>query len=281
LHFNNDKYYTVGAVIENPPANGTLQFDWTINSHVQEQDWKKKWGNTFCMTYVRLAPRASQAKAEANMRGIYARYTDWEHARNVLPILQPMQDVHLYSEYENGRAVGGRIEYVRIFAIVALFLLLIACVNFMNLSTARSATRAKEVGVRKVVGAFRSSLIGQFLSESVLTSLLAVVAALVLTRLVLPTFNAVFDKQIALDLSEPVLWLSIVVLVAVTGLVSGSYPALFLSSLQPIRILKGTLHFGAGASRFRQVLVVLPDHRHAGGSPPDALHPVQEPRSGP
>jgi predicted permease len=257
LQFNNDKYYTVGAVVENPPANGTLRFDWMINYDVQEADWKKKWGNTFCTTYVRLAPRAGQAKAEANMRGIYARYTDWEQAKNIRPVLQPMRDVHLYSEYENGRATGGRIEYVRIFAVVALFILLIACVNFMNLATARSATRAKEVGVRKVVGAFRSSLVGQFLTESLLTSLMAVVGALLLTGLVLPVFNAVFDKQIVLDLSEPVLWQSIAVLVAVTGLVSGSYPALFLSSLQPIRVLKGTLRFGAGASQFRRVLVVF------------------------
>ncbi len=257
VQFNNDKYYTVGAVVENVPAHATLRFDWMINYDVQEADWMKHWGNTFCMTYVRLAPRVSQARAEANMKGIYPRNTDWEHAEKVLPVLQPMRDVHLYSEYENGRAVGGRIEYVRTFAVVALFILLIACVNFMNLSTARAATRAREVGVRKVVGAYRSSLVGQFLTESVLTSLLAVGVALLLTSLVLPVFNAVFDKQLVLDLSEPVLWLSIVVLVAVTGLVSGSYPALFLSALQPIRILKGTLRFGAGASQFRRVLVVF------------------------
>jgi predicted permease len=257
LQFNNDQYYTVGAVVENLPANATLRFDWMINYDVQEADWKKHWGNTFCMTYVRLSPRVSQAKAEANTKEIYPRNTDWEHARNVVPVLQPMRDVHLYSKYENGRATGGRIEYVYIFSAIAGFILLIACINFMNLATARSATRAREVGVRKVVGALRSTLVGQFLTESVLTSLLAVGVALLLTSLALPAFNAAFDKQLVLDLSEPVLWLSIVVLVAVTGLVSGSYPALFLSALQPIRILKGVLRFGAGASRFRRVLVVF------------------------
>jgi len=127
----------------------------------------------------------------------------------------------------------------------------------MNLATARSATRAKEIGVRKVVGAARSSLIGQFLGESLLTSLLAAGVALLLTSLVLPTFNAVFDKKIILDLSDPVLWGSVAALVAVTGFVSGSYPALVLSALQPIRVLKGTIRFGAGAARFRQTLVVF------------------------
>ncbi|RIV17237.1 ABC transporter permease [Fibrisoma montanum] len=255
LQFNNATYYTVGAVIDDLPTTSSLQFDWLINYDVQEQDWKKTWGNSFCMTYVKLTPQASQAKAEANMAGIYKRYTDWKAI--IHPVLQPMQDVHLYTKYENGQAVGGRIEYVRIFALVALFILLIACVNFMNLATARSAMRAKEVGVRKVVGALRSSLIGQFLSEAILTSLLAVVVAILLTTLVLPTFNSVFEKQITLDLNEPILWLSIVVLVVVTGFVAGSYPALFLSSLQPIRILKGTLNFGAGAIHFRRALVVF------------------------
>ena len=255
LQFNNATYYTVGAVIDDLPTTSSLQFDWIINYDVQEQDWKKTWGNSFCMTFVKLNSQASQAKAEATMMSIYKRYTDWKAI--VHPVLQPMKDVHLYSKYENGETVGGRIEYVRIFALVAIFILLVACVNFMNLATARSAMRAKEVGVRKVVGALRSSLVGQFLSEAILTSLLAVLVALLLTALVLPTFNTVFEKNITLDLTEPVLWVSIVVLVTVTGFVAGSYPALFLSSLQPIRILKGTLRFGAGATYFRRALVVF------------------------
>jgi len=255
LRFNNETYYTVGAVLENLPTTSSLQFDWIINYEVQEQDWKKTWGNSFCTTYVKLTPQADQAKAEANMRSIYKRYTDWKAV--IHPVLQPMQDVHLYTQYENGQATGGRIEYVRIFSLVAIFILLIACVNFMNLATARSAMRAKEVGVRKVVGAHRSSLVGQFLSEAILTSLLAVGIALLLTNLVLPVFNTVFEKQLVLDLTQPVLWLSIAALVLVTGFVAGSYPALFLSSLQPIRILKGTLRFGSGATSFRRALVVF------------------------
>ncbi|WP_138993652.1 ABC transporter permease [Larkinella sp. C7] len=255
LQFDNKTYYTVGAVIENLPGNSTFQFDWIINYDVQEEDWKKKWGNSSFLTYVRLDPKADPAKAEAGMKGIYRRNTDWKEVP--VPTLQPMKDVHLYAKYENGKAVGGKIEYVRIFALVALFILLIACVNFMNLATARSAMRAKEVGVRKVVGALRSSLIGQFMSESVLTSLLAVFLALSIVSVILPTFNAVFSKHFTLHLADPTLWLGILILVLITGFVSGSYPALFLSSLQPIRILKGTLRFGSGAVLFRRTLVVF------------------------
>jgi putative ABC transport system permease protein len=255
LQFNDKTYYTVGAVLEDLPGNSTFQFDWIINYDVQEQDWKKTWGNNSFMTYVRLNAKAEPAKAEASMKGIYRRNTDWKEVP--VPVLQPMKDVYLYAEYENGKAVGGKIEYVRIFALVALFILLIACVNFMNLATARSAMRAKEIGVRKVVGALRSSLIGQFMSESVLTSLLAVFVALVFVSLALPVFNTVFVKQIVLNLADPMLWLGVLVLVLITGFISGSYPALFLSALQPIRILKGTLKFGMGAVLFRRTLVVF------------------------
>ena len=186
----------------------------------------KTWGNNNYLTYARLKPNTTAAQAEAAMKGLYARYTDRKDAKDTYPILHPLPDVHLYSEYKNGKVVGGRIEYVRIFSLVALFILLIACINFMNLATARSAMRAKEVGVRKVVGALRSSLIGQFMSESVLTSLLAVMLALGMVWLVLPTFNTVFEKQLTLDLTNLALWLAIVGLVLITGFLSGSYPAL-------------------------------------------------------
>lgn len=257
LQLDNDKFYTVGAVIENLPTNATVRFDWLVNFKEQEEDWMKTWGNNSFLTYARLKPNTTAAQAEAAMRGLYARYTDWRDAKNTYPILHPLTDVYLYSEYKNGKVVGGRIEYVRIFSIVALFILLIACINFMNLATARSATRAKEVGVRKVVGALRSSLIGQFISESVLTSLLAVGLALGMVWLVLPLFNTVFEKQLTLDLTNSALWLGIAGLVLATGFLSGSYPALFLSGLQPVRILKGALRLGTGSATFRRTLVVF------------------------
>jgi predicted permease len=257
LQLDNDKYFTVGAVLENLPTNSTIQFDWLVNFKVQEQDWMKTWGNSSFRTYARLKPNTTAAQAEAGMKGIFARYTDWENAATTYPVLQPLTDVQLYSKYKNGQVVGGRIEYVRIFSLVAVFMLLIACINFMNLATARSAMRAKEVGVRKVVGAERMSLVGQFLSESILTSMLAVGLALGLVWAVLPTFNAVFQKGLSLDLTNPTLGLGIGGLVLLTGLLAGSYPALFLSGLQPVRILKGTLRFGTGPAQFRRALVVF------------------------
>ena len=161
-----------------------------------------------------------------------------------------------------GNQCGGRIEYVRIFSIVALFILLIACINFMNLSTARSSERAKEVGVRKVVGALRSSLVGQFMSESLIMSLLAVRTGPRVRLGVVTHLQQVFEKQLTLSAAEPSLWLSILGLVLITGILSGSYPAFFLSSLQPIKILKGNgassrLQFGPGPALFRRVLVVF------------------------
>ncbi|GAB3990933.1 ABC transporter permease [Spirosoma daeguense] len=256
LQLDNNKFYVVGAVIENLPHNSTLQFDWMVNWKNHEQDWMKTWGNNSFQTYARLKPNTTIAQAEKAMQVIYPRYAgkNFESGR---PTLQSITDLHLYSEYKEGKAMGGQIEYVRIFSIVALFILVIACINFMNLATARSAMRAKEVGVRKVVGAMRSSLIGQFLSEAVLTSALAVVLALALVWSILPTFNTLFNKQLSLNLADSELWFIIGALVLITGFVSGSYPALFLSSLQPIKILKGRLQFGSGPALFRRTLVVF------------------------
>ncbi|GAB3489577.1 ABC transporter permease [Spirosoma knui] len=256
VQLDNKKFYVVGAIIEDLPYNATLQFGWLVNWKVQEEDWMKTWGNNSFQTFVRLKPNTTLAQTETAMSVIYPRYAgkNFETGR---PTLQPITDLHLYEDYKNGKAVGGRIEYVRIFSIVALFILLVACINFMNLATARSAMRAKEVGVRKVVGAMRSSLIGQFLSEAILTSLLAVLLASALVWFILPTFNTLFSKQLAINLSEPSLWLLLGGLILVTGFVSGSYPALFLSSLQPIKILKGRLQFGSGPTLFRRTLVVF------------------------
>ncbi|SOD89214.1 ABC transporter permease [Spirosoma fluviale] len=266
LQLDNNKFYVVGAILENLPTNSTLQFDWLVNWKAYEQDWMKTWGNNSFQTFVRLKPNriggpTTLAQAEAAMATIYPR-TAGKNFETGRPVLQPITDLHLYSDYKNGVSVGGRIEYVRIFSIVALFMLLIACINFMNLATAQSAMRAKEVGVRKVVGALRSSLIGQFLSESMLMSLLAIVLAVGLVWCVLPTFNTTFEKQLTLDLTEPALWLTILGLVLITGFLSGSYPALFLSSLQPIKIMKGKIQLSSGSAfsspaLFRRVLVVF------------------------
>lgn len=255
LQLDNDKWFVVGAVLEDLPTNTSLQFDWLVNFKAQEQEWQTQWGFYAVQTYLRLKTDATAAQAEATMRGLYRRYATFDNKEQI--ILQPITDLHLWGDYKNGVPVGGQVEYVRIFAAVALFILLIACINFMNLSTARSAIRAKEVGVRKVVGAGRSSLIGQFLGESLLLSALSAVLAIGVVWLVLPAFNSLFDKHLSLGFGDPLRWLGIVGLVLVTGLLAGSYPALFLSGLRPVRILKGVrVRFGAGPAQLRRVLVV-------------------------
>ncbi len=259
LQVDNAKLYTVGAVLENLPITSTIQFDWLLNLKNYEEPWITEWGMNSFMTYVRLKPGPTDeahrvAAVEASMKGIFPRYAKFDNKET--PILQPITDLHLHADYKNGQVSGGRIEYVRIFSVVALFILLIACINFINMTTARSAIRTKEVGVRKVVGALRSSLVGLFMIESLLTSLLAVVLALGLVQAILPTVNTLFEKQLMLDLTNASFWELVGSLVLITGLLSGSYPALFLSGMPPVRMFRGATHRLSPAT-FRRVLVVI------------------------
>jgi ABC-type antimicrobial peptide transport system permease subunit len=172
--------------------------------------------------------------------------------------IQRYSEMYLHSGFdENGNISGGRIQYVKLFSIVAIFILLIACINFMNLTTARSVKRAKEIGVRKVVGAMRSSLMRQFIGEALLVTFLSVTVAVGIIMLVLPQFNLLTGKDITMPFSSAAFWLSITALLIVTGFISGSYPALYLSSFNPVHVLKGTLKIGKNALWFRKGLVVF------------------------
>ncbi len=175
-------------------------------------------------------------------------------------VLFPMEKWHLHSEFKNGKIVGGRIQFVWLFGIIGIFVLLLACINFMNLSTARSEKRAKEVGIRKAVGSLRQQLIGQFLSESVAISLLAFIVSIVLVMLSLHFFNGLANKEMHLPWSNPYFWLIALVFTLFTGLVSGSYPAFYLSGFNAVKVLKGTLRAGRWASLPRKVLVVHSIH---------------------
>jgi len=172
-------------------------------------------------------------------------------------VLQPMDKWRLYSDFKNGKATGGRIQFVWLFSIIGVFVLLLACINFMNLSTARSEKRAKEVGIRKTVGSVRGQLIGQFLSESVLVAFISFVFSILLVVLLMPLFNKLADKNIQLPWSNPVFWLLTLVFTFFTGIISGSYPAFYLSKFEPIKVLKGTFRAGRFASLPRKVLVVV------------------------
>ena len=177
--------------------------------------------------------------------------------KNPALFLQPMSKWHLYAEFKNGVNTGGSIQYVWMFGIIGVFVLLLACINFMNLSTARSEKRAREVGIRKAIGSLRRQLIYQFLSESLLMVTLAFIIALLLAQLALPFFNQVANKNMAIPWSQPVFWLLCLGFSCITGLLAGSYPAFYLSSFQPIKVLKGTLQVGTQASIPRKVLVVV------------------------
>jgi predicted permease len=258
IKINNEKDYRVGAVIENIPHNSTIQFDWAINFKEQEQDWQKTWGNISFFTYVKLKANATQSATQSVLRSIYPKFASEGFSKN-FPSLQAITDVYLYADYKNGKPTGsGRIEYIKIFAAVAIFILLIACVNFMNLATARASLRAKEIGIRKVVGAGKVSLIRQFMSEALLTCMLATILSLGITCLILPAFNQVFEKHIQLNIFQPALGISVLILVIVTSIIAGSYPSLFLSSLKPVRILKGNLVAQSGnVTSVRKGLVIV------------------------
>src|SRR6185503_16858946 len=172
-------------------------------------------------------------------------------------LLHPMDKWRLYSDFENGKVKGGRIQYVWLFGIIGTFVLLLACINFMNLSTARSEKRAKEVGIRKAIGSMRQQLIAQFLSESVLMAGLALVLSTVLVLIALPLFNQIADKNMSIPWDHPLFWLVVLVVTALTGFVSGSYPAFYLSGFNPVTVLKGTFRSGRFAALPRKILVVL------------------------
>ncbi|QMW03121.1 ABC transporter permease [Spirosoma foliorum] len=260
VRFDNKADFQVTAVFENLPATSLDQYDYLQNWELflKHNPWLTGWENSGPGVRIELRPDADPAKVNAKLKAfLRGRNKDINATFDIQLFLQPETEAYLYSNFKNGVRAGGRIEYVRLFAIVAVFLLLIAGINFMNLATARSTKRAREVGVRKVIGAERSSLIGQFMGEALLLTTLALVLAVTLVSLLLPAFNLLTDKQLTLPTQHPYFWVLLAGLLLVTGSLAGSYPALFLSSLNPVRVLKGTLRFGSGVQLFRRGLVVF------------------------
>ena len=258
---NGEQEVTVTAVFEDIPDSSSDQFDYLTNwdTWVENDEFKKYWGHFGTLTYVQLLAEADPNLVGDKIAGLLANYVDVPEGMNLRfeLDLQPFHERYLYNNFENGKPSGGRIEYVRLLSIVAIFILFIACVNFMNLTTARSFRRAKEVGVRKVVGAVRRSLIYQFMGEALMLTLLATLFALLLAVLAMPWYNELTGKQLQLPLANPLFWGGLFGIILVVGLTAGSYPALFLSALRPVRVLKGSLKFSRGSTRFRQGLVVF------------------------
>jgi hypothetical protein len=260
IRHENNRNFTVTAVFADPPANSSQKFDFVINwmAELEENNFLTTWDNSSPTTVIMLRANANPALVAARLKKVLYDYnsnftkTFWLDLR-----MQPYPESYLHGNFTDGELSGGRIEYVRLFSIVAVFILFIACINFMNLTTARSARRAKEIGIRRVAGAIRGSLVSQFLSEAILLTALAAVLAVMLVHTVLPVFNTLTQKQIVIPWSDSHFWLRLAVLTLVTGLLAGSYPALFLSSLKPIHVLKGTLKFNGSSVLFRQGLVIF------------------------
>ena len=224
--------------------------------------WMKQmgnpWGNNSFVVYVQIAENADMAKVSAKIKDAKLRNVPKEEQRyNPALFLHPMSKWHLYSEFKNGVNTGGAVQFVWLFGIIGIFVLLLACINFMNLSTARSEKRAKEVGIRKAVGSFRSQLIKQFYSESIVVAVISFIVALLIVQLALPFFNYVAGKKMSILWANPFFWLVGVGFSIITGLIAGSYPALYLSSFNPVKVLKGTFKAGRLAAVPRKVLVVL------------------------
>lgn len=258
IRINNQFDFIVGGIIQDPPTNTELAFEmllpWSFIKTAYGYD-DVYWGNNAYRTYVELAPSASLEAVNKKIRDVTIRHSKGDEDNEVF--LYPSARWRLYGNFTNGVEAGGAIVYVRLAGYIALFILLLACINFMNLSTARSEKRGREVGIRKVVGANRSSLVGQFLGESLLLTLGAFVLAIVLAQLALPGLNLLIDKQLSIPYGSLSFWLGCLTLVLLTGTLAGSYPAFFLSAMQPIRVLKGRISLGRGNLTPRQMLVVF------------------------
>lgn len=248
----------VEAVIADLPANSSIRFDylmpWKLNEKKNEWVSKQGWGSNFCLTLVQLQNSNLLDKVNAEVKNIYKTH-DNESNTNEL-FLHPLSKWHLYDEFENGVTVGGKIGQLKIFFMLAICILLIACVNFMNLSTARSEKRAKEVGVRKAIGSSRKSLIAQFILESTLLSLIGTVVAFTLVEISLPYFNNLLNINLIIHYNDWRYWATLIGLILFTGLLAGSYPAFYLSSFEPVKVLKGFSFRASSAISIRKVLVV-------------------------
>ncbi len=259
IRFDNTKDLKVTAVFENITNKSSMRFDYLLNWEVflEKNSWARDWNNNGPLAYVVLQGNVDVTDFRNRLKDFLDLYRKKDENFRVELDIQKYSDIYLHSNFTNGEATGGRIQYVILFSIVAIFILVIACVNFMNLSTARSIKRAKEIGIRKVVGAVRGSLIWQFIGEAFLTVAFAFALSIMFVMFLLPLFNMITQKQIVFPVNSFYFWLSFGGLALLTGLVSGSYPALYLSSFKPVSVLKGSTRFSGGTLQFRKGLVVF------------------------
>ncbi|HTI94644.1 MAG TPA: ABC transporter permease [Puia sp.] len=264
IRIDNDYNAKVTGVLKDLPGNSSFQFGFIIpfNYSLQNYDWVSRnitnWRNSSWQTFVALQPGVSYAQVAPALGRLLEKYnpTDYKLYQSKA-FLHPLRDWHLYSDFRNGVAAGGFIDYVKMFSIIGFLVLCIACINFMNLSTARSERRAREVGVRKAIGSQRKDLIFQFLVESLAITFIAFIFSLVFTVSALPAFNALTNTTVVIPWTNVVFWIVMISYVLLTGLLAGSRPAFYLSSFHPVKVLKGTIHSGRSATLSRKALVVL------------------------
>jgi ABC-type antimicrobial peptide transport system permease subunit len=263
LKIDNKDDFKVAGVFEDLPHNTSL-YDMKFLL-----PWKKyitapwlitqqtNWYNRSFQAFVEVNENGNMEKISDNIKNASMAHKNAATEGKETLLLHPMDKWRLYSDFKNGKAIDGRIQFIWLFAIIGVFILLLACINFMNLSTARSEKRAKEVGIRKTVGSLKSQLVTQFLAESVLVALLSFILSLLFVLLLMPLFNKLADKDMQLPWSNGLFWMLAILFTLVTGLIAGSYPAFFLSAFKPIKVLKGSFRLGRFASLPRKVLVVL------------------------
>jgi ABC-type antimicrobial peptide transport system permease subunit len=264
LKIDNQSTLKVAGIYQDLPKNTTLAdlafiAPWDrFASDNKLNEMKEPWRPNFVNIYVQLADAADFQKVSLKIRNEKMRHLSGQIAKKKpVLFLHPMRRWHLYDEFKNGLNTGGHIQYVWLFGIIGLFVLLLACINFMNLSTARSEKRAREVGIRKAIGSLRGQLIYQFFSESILCVVFAFALSLLLVQLSMSFFNQIADKQMAIPWQSPVFWLAAIGFCLFTGIITGSYPAFYLSSFKPIKVLKGTFRVGRLAALPRKILVVV------------------------
>ncbi len=260
IRLDNKDELKVTGVLRDVPKNSSFQFDclipWKLN---ETRDWVKRnmtdWDNNSFQIYAELNDASKQVAVEMAIREVVIKHGKPDFKRELF--LHPLEKWRLYSKFEDGKIAGGNIEYVKMFTIIAIFVLVIACINFMNLATARSERRAREVGIRKSVGSKRVEIIMQFIGESMFIALLAFASAVLFTELALPFYNDLVQKELRIDYLYSQFWIFALALVLFTGIISGSYPAFYLSSFQPVKVLKGKVQVGKSASTPRKILVTL------------------------
>lgn len=248
----------VEGVIEDSPKNSTIQLDYVMSWKLYDKlnPWTKEsgWGNNYCMLFAQLQDNSFFDRANNQLKGMIKAH---DKEANGEPFMHPLSKWHLYDKFENGKNVGGKIDQLRIFFLLAFCILLIACVNFMNLSTAKSEKRSREVGVRKAIGSSRKNLVGQFMFESVLLTSLSMLLAFVLIEISLPYFNNLLGITLDINYSDYKFWAVFLGLTLLTAFIAGSYPAFYLSSFDPVKVLKGFKISGGSTLSIRKFLVIF------------------------